>query len=202
MACHLCELVIDGPRVDLLCSHSFHTLCFFSINEDNHSCTCGQNILPAEIREEMRIRERAKEEDEQEIVATELKAAPGFKKDLRELRSCLRSANKAQKSVFSLCREERTTFIAVSRPFVEHILELQKTSLNNILAKQEYKTFRIAQNKAARKLRFIEQTYPRFNRRYRLLRIFRLPSPWGLRMSIGFSQWRLKRFFKTLPRLF
>jgi bifunctional DNA-binding transcriptional regulator/antitoxin component of YhaV-PrlF toxin-antitoxin module len=202
MACHLCELVIDGPRVDLLCSHSFHTLCFFGINEDNHSCTCGQNVLPAEIREEMRIRERAKEEDEQEIVATELKAAPGFKKDLRELRSCLRSANKAQKSVFSLCREERTTFIAVSRPFVEQILELQKTSLNNILAKQEYKTFRIAQYKAARKLRFIEQTYPRFNRRYRLLRIFRLPSPWGLRMSIEFSQRRLKRFFKTLPKLF
>lgn len=202
MACHLCELVIDGPRVDLLCSHSFHTLCFFGINKDNHSCTCGQNVLPAEIREEMRIRERAKEEDEQEIAATELKAAPGFKKDLRELRSCLRSANKAQKSVFSLCREERTTFIAVSRPFVEQILELQKTSLNNILAKQEYKTFRIAQNKAARKLRFIEQTYPRFNRRYRLLRIFRLPSPWGLRMSIEFSQRRLKRFFKTLPKLF
>ena len=202
MACHLCAMVIDGPRVDLLCSHSFHTLCFFSINEDNHSCTCGQNVLPADLYDEMRIREREKEEAEQEAVAVELRAAPEFNKNLRELRSCLLSVKRAQRSIFSLCREERRTFIAVSRPLVEQILELQKKSLNNILAKQEYKTFRTAQNKAARKLRFIEKTYPRFNRRYRLLRIFRLPSPWGLRMSIGFSQRRLNRFFKTLPKLF
>ena len=104
--------------------------------------------------------------------------------------------------MFSLCKEERRTFIAVSRPFVEQILELQKTSLNNILAKQEYKTFRTAQKKVARKLRFVEQTYPRFNRRRIFLRIFRLPSPWALRMLTKFSNWKLKRFFKTLPKLF
>ena len=202
MECHLCKTVIDGPRVDLLCSHSFHTLCFFGIDEDNRICTCGQDIFPAEMREEMRMRERAKEKAEQETIVAELRAAQGFKKDLRELRSCLTSVSKAQTSLFSRCREERRTFIAVSRPFVQQILELQNTSLNNILAKQEYKTFRTAQNKVARKLRFIEQTYPRFSRGYSFLRMFRLPSPWRLRMSSGFSQRRLKWFFKTAPRLF
>lgn len=202
MACHLCETAIDGPRVDLLCSHSFHTLCFFRINEENQLCTCGQNVLPDEIREEMRLRERAKKESEQETIVTELRANPEFKKDLRELRSCITSVSKAQKLMFSLCKEERRTFIAVSRPFVEQILELQMASLKNMCAKEEYKTFRTAQNRVARKLRFIKQTYPRFNHNYRLLRLFRLPTPWRLRMSITFSQRRLKRFFKTAPRLF
>ena len=202
MACHLCEKAIDGPRVDLLCSHSFHTLCFFTINEEYQLCICGQNVLPDEIREEMRLRERAKKESEQETIVTELRANPGFKKDLRELRSCLTSVNKAQKLMFSLCKEERRTFIAVSRPFVEQILELQTASLKNMCAKEEYKTFRTAQNRVARKLRFINQTYPRFNHNYRLLRLFRLPTPWRLRMSITFSQRRLKWFFKTAPRLF
>ena len=202
MACHLCATVINGPRVDLLCSHSFHTVCFFGIDEDNRQCTCGQNILPDELYDEIRIRERAKEEAEQEAVAVELRASPEFNKNLRELRSCLLSVKRAQRSVFSLCREERRTFIALSRPFVEQILELQKTSLNNICRKEEYKTFRTAQKKVARKLRFVEQTYPRFNRRRIFLRIFRLPSPWALRMSTKFSNWKLKRFFKTLPKLF
>ena len=201
MACHLCEAAIDGPRVDLLCSHSFHTLCFFRIDADNQ-CTCGQDVFPFEMREEMRMRELAKYVSEQQTIVAELKADPGFKRDLRELRSCLTSVNKAQKSLFSLCREERRTFIAVTRPFVEQILELQKTSLRTIHAKQEYKTFRTAQTKTARKLRFIEQTYPRFSRGFRFLRMLRLPSPRRLRMSSAFSQRRLKWFFKTAPRLF
>ena len=202
MACHLCEKTIEGQRIDLLCSHSFHTLCFLGLGPDNQLCTCGRDVFPARIAEEFRIKERAKEEAENEKVAAELNANAEFKKDLRELRSCLSSVRKTRAALFSFCREERRTFIAETKPFVETILQLQKESVKRIRAKEEYKALRRAQTKAQKKMRFIDVTYPGFNRRHTFLRMFHLPSQWNLRYSLRSPNWRIKRFFRVSSRLF
>ena len=131
-----------------------------------------------------------------------LKATDGFAKDLRDLKKNIARAKKARKAFYAMCRARRVAFIAETRPFVERIRDLQKESVKGVRAAPESKTAHSEYLSLTRKLRVMEHKYPRFSPHRGLFRKLRLPTPWEMRYSMRAVGWRVRRFFRTSPRLF
>ena len=188
--------------MDLFCTHSFHTYCYYEMTWNESSCKCG--VRPVSDRMEAQFRERADAKQETYVTETitNLKATEGFAQDLRELKKNVAHARKAQKSLFTMCRARRAVFIEETRPFIERVHELQKDSVKGVRAAPESKLFRREYLSVRRKVRMMERKYPQFSPHRGIFSKLRLPPPWDMKYNLRKVGWRMKRVFRTMPRLF
>ena len=202
--CYQCNRAIEEgtPRVDLFCSHSFHTSCFCLVTWNEYRCTCGVRVLSREMEEKFRADALAKEEADVMQSFGRLKEVDGFSNDLRDLKKNIARARKARKAFYAMCRARRVVFIAETRPFVERIRDLQKDSVKGVRASPESKVAQTEYLSVRRKLRTMERKYPQFSPHRELYRKLRLPAPWEIRYTMRAVGWKVRRFFRTSPRLF
>jgi hypothetical protein len=203
-ACYQCNRVIEEgtPKVDLFCSHSFHTYCYCEMTWNDNTCKCGVKVMSREMEENFRQNAAAKEEAHVADSSGKLKKTDGFMKDLRELKKNVSRARKARKAFFAMIQLRRLAFIAETRPFVERIHELQKESVKGVYAASESKEARKEYLCVRRKLRAMEIKYPLFTWHRGLFNQLKLPTPWEVRYSMRAVKWKVRWFFRTLPRLF
>lgn len=202
--CYYCKGAIenDTPRVDLFCLHSFHTFCYCSMTWEEYRCSCGESIISQAMLDQFRAAAQVSQVTDTSHVVDRLKAEDGFTKDLRELKKNIARAKKARAAFNRVCRARRATFIAETRPFVERIHYLQKASVKEVRASVEAKAVRSESMSVYKKLHAMERVYPQFKKDTMLYRMLRLGSPWRLRCSLRMSMWKMRRFFRTMPRLF
>lgn len=202
--CYYCKGAIenDTPRVDLFCLHSFHTFCYCSMTWEEYRCSCGENIISQAMHEQFRAAAQVSQANDASDVIARLKAQSGFTKDLRELKKNIARAKKARAAFNRVCRARRATFIEETRPFVERIHDLQIESVKEVRASVEAKAVRSENMSVHKKLHAMERLYPQFKKDSILYRMLHLGSPWRLRCSLRLSMWKMRRFFRTMPRLF
>lgn len=206
MECYSCHELIadDTPRAELLCRHTYHTICLLNIvSLNNPFCECGQNIIPPHMYEQRNNEQRIAADRAADTLITELKEAPTFLKDLRTLKKSIRSAKIARNAVFNICRVKQREFIAETRPYAERIRELQLKNKADAKKSPESKVLRLHRYRMGKTLRLFETKYPKFNHiNYILMRKLKLPTPYDLRNLGKWNSWSFRRFFRTKPRLY
>jgi CXCXC repeat len=202
-ACYQCNRVIEEgtPKVDLFCSHSFHTYCYCEMTWNENTCKCGVKVMSREMEETFRQNAAAKEDANVADWSGKLKKTDGFMKDLRELKKNVARARKARKAFFAMCRVRRAAFIEETRPFVTRIHELQKESVKGVRAAPESKAAQKEYLSIRHTLRMMERKYPQFSPHKGLFNQLKLPTPWEVRYSMRAMKWKVRWFFRTLPRL-
>lgn len=201
--CYYCKGAIenDTPRVDLFCLHSFHTFCYCSMTFQNYRCSCGEDIISHALRDQIRLTERTADIMSAENAVDTLKATDGFTKDLRDLKKTIARGKRAHVALNRVCRDRRHAFITETRPFVERIYDLQKNYVKEVSISVEAKALRSESRSVNKKLQAMERVYPRFKKDTTLYTMLHLGSPWRLRCILRPAMWKMKRFFRTKPRL-
>lgn len=202
--CTLCSLSMENnqPCIELMCHHTFHTLCFFSdlyINFDDgtHCKVCNQLIFTQTTREE------AIEKNQQNRKTRLIERFEKFQTNIEavsDLKLIKKQITKARKTRILLNKHihtQKTEHKEESGQISKLLKDMSEKRKKSLKQSEQYTKWKIEKNRLLRYLNVFNQKYHDFQYTdLAELPQLKLPSQWEARRITQLYSWRLNRLFR------
>ncbi len=201
IVCSLCvnPILLNQPRTDLLCSHSFHTECALMYWVEIYDCPgCRHPLFTPDIIDRANEQERQQTTNIYTDISMRFQENKDFRKDILTLRKQISNLRKAKRNFIKYKTEKRRLYKQDTQDLIKLLKQKQKTVISEILNCEVHKQFNREKQRMNRLINLFERKYDNENFTFhRILksRACKLPTSWQFRSLMYSSYWRHRREF-------